>query len=127
MSKEAMFALLDEGEEILGRISDAFGPEDFKTRRATAVFQDLLVDPTEETVKLAVMYLRWCINYPTRIGQEPEKPEGSSCGDCKNQTMCENGFILDDPELMTWRPCHKKLPEVHDHWQKETGYLYERR
>jgi len=118
--------MLDEAEEILARISDAFGPDDFKTLHAKEVFQEFVVDPTEETVKMAVMYLRWCINYPTRIGQDLVKSEQDSCGDCHKQEVCENGFILDDPEEMTWRPCYKKLPEVHNTWQEETGYLYER-
>ena len=124
MSKEAMHAMLDEAEEILARIADAFGPDDFKTRHAEKIFQDLVVDPTDETVKMAVMYLRWCQNYPARIGRESEPMEGDVCGSC-DPSKCEGGFILDDPEEETWRPCHRLMPELHEHWQKETGYLYD--
>ena len=125
MSNDSIYRMLDEATDILQRISDAFGPEDYRTLHAKQTFQDYVEDPTEETVKLAVMYLRWCVNYPSRIGQESEKPEGSSCGDCKNQLACENGFILDDVETQMWRPCYKKLPEVHDQWVKETDYRYD--
>jgi hypothetical protein len=122
--RDRMFIMLDEAEKILDLIAQTFGPDDPKTHHATRAFQDLVVDPTEETIRMALMYVRWCLNYPARIGKNSEPFPEETCGDCSRQA-CEGGFILDDPEQQTWRPCHKLLPELHENWQKETGYLYD--
>lgn len=121
-SSDYVFQMLSEAKEILKTISDAFGPEDFKTLHSKQQFEKLIVDPTEDTVKVGLMYLRWCERYPHRIGKDSEEETG--CGDCHRQ-VCKLGFIQDDPTIDTWRPCHKLKPELHDKWQEESGYIYE--
>ena len=122
--RASIYAMLDEAEQIIETISEAFGVDHYNTTHATKVFQTMVVDPTNQTVKTALMYLRWCLNYPARIGKVSEKREEETCGDCGNQIKCEGGFILEDEEAGSWRPCYKLLPLVHDAWQRETKYLY---
>lgn len=120
-NRAEIYKMLDEAEEILGRLSDAFGPDDFKHTHALKKFQEFVIDPTYETVKVGLMYLRWCLQYPNRIGQESDNK--ICCGD-NGGRRCEGGMILEDEEEETWIPCSRLLPETHDNWQKETGYLY---
>ncbi len=115
--------MLDEATAILQRIDDAFGPDDQKARHAREKFQEYVVDPSEETIMIGLMYLRWCLQNPGRIGVASDKLESVTCGECTGK-VCEDGFILDDSSRDLWRPCHRLLPSTHDHWQQETGYSY---
>ena len=120
-TKATVYKMLDEADDILQRISDAFGPTDTRYLHAKKQFQDFVVDPTYETVKVGLMYLRWCLQYPNRIGQKSDNK--ICCGD-NNGRRCEGGMILEDAEEGTWIPCSRLLPDTHDNWQKETGFLY---
>lgn len=124
--KREILSVYDEADSVIQILIDTFGEDDPKVKRAMKVFNDLTgEDPSFDKARVALMYARWCTRYPQRIGADSNRMPQGHCEDCPNK-QCVGGFVLDREESEEWRPCHRFMPETHEHWQQETGYLYNR-
>lgn len=111
-SKRSIDVEMDEAGEILGLLSDTFGPDDPGVKEAIQTYNKMITRDNPTVVDYAVgnSFLKWVKSKPSRV----TKPSLSRC-------RCNSGFVVETTDPMTCKPCDKCLPEAYAKWADGEG------